>query len=128
MKGYTQVERSVIKAAVTNWKHRYDNGKVIRDKGIELFYHRKYVLGSRFTKWWHRNDTKQKFALSHLPFMGDWSDILHPYFDEDELDILDDWQWGRGREQYAACKGLLDVGLSTIRLDNDLCRWVNKHK
>lgn len=129
MKGFTNVDKHVIRAAIINWKYRYDQGKVIRDKGINLFYTHNYICGSRLTKWWNRKESKHSFALKQIPSFGSWSDILSRYLDENEIELLYNWEWGSGRQQCEAARSLVDAStFDTILMDHELCKWVNEHK
>jgi hypothetical protein len=130
MKGYVTVSRADIRSACDLWKERNKSGAKLRDKGIALYYEEFYVKGSWLTRWWNKDKTPIEFARGRLQMFGQWSDILYKVLTEDEIEILDDWQWDHGRERYEQCLALLNAssGQSEIKLGETLCAWVNKNK
>lgn len=129
MKGYTNVSVDDIKAALDNWKAKYNHGEVIRDKGIELYYEKYYTKGNWFTKLINRSKTPYDFARKRIAMFSVWNSILGEFLDKEELDTLELWSYSLHKEAYIAVKALLNAAASgDILLDNELCWFINKYK
>lgn len=128
MKGYTNVSLVDIKSALENWRAKYDQGGGLRDKGIELYYEKNYTNGS----WLTRLFSKKKpydFVRSRIGMFCNWGSVLHEVLSQEELEILEIWEWNMHKEAYIAVKALLNAGeTGDILLDNELCWFVNKYK
>jgi len=129
MKGYTNVSVADIKSALTNWRDKYDQGEVIRDKGIELYYDKYYTNGSWFTKFSSKNKTPYEFARKRIQMFGSWDEILHEVLEKEEIETLVFWCYDRHIDAYVAIKALMNASeVGDILLDDQLCWFVNKYK
>lgn len=66
MKGFVRVYKSDLLAAIIGFEMRLDTGKEIRDKGIKLFYDKKYNEMNRFNKWLYRNHSAIQFTRDKM--------------------------------------------------------------
>lgn len=129
MKGYTNVSVADIESAMINWRAKYDQGEVIRDKGVELYYEKYYTKGRWYTRLISRKQSPKQFAADRIPFFQSWDSILGEFLTEDEVDNLKMTYWNRHKEQYIAVKALLRASEhGDILLDNELCWFVNEYK
>lgn len=127
MKGFTKVSRHDVQKAVLNWRTLYDAGNTLRVLGTERYYEKHYTNGSSLTKWLNKGKTPQEFVSSKLGMFGIWSNILHEVLSQEDLDLLDMWQWDKHKSEYIACKALLNASSDHPRLGSDLCFFVNKY-
>lgn len=94
MKGYVKVTNQQLQEAISGFGRRYSDGKVIRDKGIELYYDKYYVNGNAWTRFFNRNRTPIQFARNRMSgFFVNWSDVLDTVLTDEETDLLDWWCW-----------------------------------
>ena len=129
MKGYTNVSVADIKSALTNWRDKYNQGEVIRDKGIDLYYEKHYTNGSWFTKFSSKRKTPDEFTRKRIQMFGRWDEVLWEVLDKDELEILEMWIYNRHKDAYIAVKSLMNASEEgDILLDDQLCWFVNKYK
>lgn len=93
MKGYVKVTNQQLQEAISGFGRRYAEGKVIRDKGIALYYEKNFVNGSWLTRFLNRNRTPMQFARNNIGMFGNWDDVLHEVLDVEESNTLHWWCW-----------------------------------
>jgi hypothetical protein len=129
LKGYVNVSRSDLLAAIIGFEVRYDVAKELRDKGIKLYYEKHYLNGSAFTKWWHRKKTVTQFARSRLSTFGHWTDILHEVLTTEECDEIDWWSctWESKIKPIKALYDRCEID-ETVLVDNEMAAMITKYK
>ncbi len=129
MKGYTNVSVADIKSALENWKDRYNKGGDILELGIDLYYDKFYTKGSWFTKLLNKKKTPEEFVRSKIPMFHTWSHVLSEVIDEDQVELLDNWNYNLHKDAYVAVKALMNASESgDILLDDNLCYFIVKYK
>lgn len=99
------------------------------DLGVDLYYAKHYTNGSRWTKFFNKKKTPSEFVRNRVPMFQTWSYVLNEVLTEEQVKLLDMWNWSRHKEEYVAIKALLNAAESgDILLDNELCWFVNKYK
>jgi hypothetical protein len=127
MKGYVRVTTEQLRQAISGFGRKYAEGKVIRDKGIELFYHKHYVNGSWLTRLLNRKRTRIEFVRNNMSPWGTWADTLHSVLSEDETDLLNWWCW-TGSDKVAPLKTLLSQSSDGFALvDNEMAAVIENY-
>ena len=94
MKGYVKVSVAQIQESIQGFTKRFNEGKKLRDEGIERFYKRFYLEeGSWWLKWRCRNMTSSQFVYKHMGCWNRIGDVLFRVLTKEECEILDFWQW-----------------------------------
>jgi hypothetical protein len=92
MKGYVKVTTKQIQEAIDGFTFRHNEGKRLRDIGIDLYYQRYFVdQGSLYTKWRFKKMTPIQFARKDIKPWDGWSDILYKVMTEDETNKIHFW-------------------------------------
>lgn len=129
MKGYVNVPRTDLLAAIIGFELRYDAAKELRDKGIRLFYEKHFTNSGRFNRWWNRKKSMTEFARSRMCAFDRWSDVLHEVLTREETDEVDWWCWTHKseinplRELYKASSPH-----DSILIDESMATVINKYK
>lgn len=125
MKGYVKVTNQQLQEAISGFGRKYAAGKSIRDKGIALYYEKKYVNGSWLTKFLNKNTSPAQFAKKKMSgFFTNWTDVLHEVLTEEETNILEWWCW-TGSDKAAPLKTLLSTSSDgTALVDHEMARMI----
>lgn len=129
MKGFVEVDRSVVEQALFNFKKKREEGSEVLDSAIKEFYSKYYIQGSSFHRWWNRKHTPDSYALNQIPLFGYYSEVMYDVMSGTERRLLQWWELGTGRAEANACSALLKASsIPTLLLDQDLCKFVNEYK
>lgn len=128
MKGFVRVYKSDLLAAIIGFEMRLDAGKEIRDKGIKIFYDKKYNEMNRFNKWLYRNHSAIQFTRDKMAAFDRWPDVLHVVLTQEECDELEWWCWTH-KSKVDSVKALYKATADDYALvDQDMAAFVTKHK
>lgn len=128
MKGFVKVDRTDALSAIIGFEVRYKFGGELLNKGIELYYDKKFKEQSRITQWWNRHLTKRQFARKQYNTWGTWSDILYIVLTSEECDELDWWCWTH-KSDVNPIKSLYKASCEEyILVDQDMAAFINKYK
>lgn len=128
MKGFVRVYKEDLMAAIIGFEMRLDAGKEIRDKGIKLFYDKRFSEMNRFNKWLYRNHSAVQFACDKMSAWDRWSDLLHEVLTQEETDELEWWCWTH-KSKVNAVKALYKATADDYALvDQDMAAFITTHK
>jgi hypothetical protein len=128
MKGFVKVDKSDLLSAIIGFELRLEDGKKIRDKGIKDFYGLNYNTSGALYKWLHRNTSPHEFAINHMDFCDNWSDVLHSVLSAEEIEELEWWCWTH-KDKADPVKALYKAAMEDgVLVDQDMANFINKHK
>lgn len=128
MKGFVRVYKQDLMAAIIGFEMRLDVGKAIRDKGINLFYEKKYNEMNRFMRWLYRNHSAIRFTRDQMAAFDQWADVLHVVLTPEETDELEWWCWTHS-SKVDAVKALYKATVDDYALvDQDMAKFITEHK
>lgn len=124
MKGYVKVTNQQLQEAISGFGRRYALGKVIRDKGIELYYKKNYTQGSWLTRFLNRKLTPTQFARKRIGMFGNWDDVLYDVLDVEESNTLHWWCWTH-KDKVNPLKSMLSQSADgTALVDNEMAEQI----
>lgn len=127
MKGYAEVDRNWVAAAILNWEDKKAAGIKARDVGIGLYYEDKYQNGNFLHKWWFQDDSPQSYAYHHMVYS--WGPLLNKYLTDEQVSDLKFLDYANDWRQKEACEALLKASQHfTLNLGEELCAFVNEYK
>jgi hypothetical protein len=129
LKGYVNVHVDQINEAIAGFNKQRDDGKVIRDKGIELYYQKYFTDGSWLTKWLNRNRTPIQFARKNVPAFGSWDDLFHSLLTTEENDLLGWWAWNNSDHKIQPLKSLVSQSATGfVLVDNEMATMIESYR
>lgn len=129
MKGYTTLSVEEARSSLAVYEARKVEAQQTRSEGIKRFYKKFYTEEAGwYTRWRHKNSSDIDFCHSRMGSFDRWADLLHVVLTHEETDLVDWLDWNGGYREAGKIESLAGASTTTIMIDDELCRFINKYR
>lgn len=129
MKGFTNVSRPDMHAALNGFKLRMDASKKIRDEAVIRYYDTYFPKQMPWNRYFNRNLSKFAFVRRQMGSFGTWCGLLEPVVNDHEYEEICWWSWTPVSDANGL-KALHDAthvnGFALV--DQNMAEFINTHK